>query len=385
MYIIEYICLIIYAIIVLIYTNGEVVMNLVNIFKKETTKKLLTLAFIALVLYLMRGILDLFLLTFMFAYIIYSIELPITNFLNKFIRVKRSVVILFLYIVLFVLIAVFIYEYVPVLVKEITNLIDQLSKFSMPSSNNKIVEMVTSQIHIEDVTKYLQSKTSNIVALAANVGKWSLNIFLAMMLSLIFMMEIDSIKNFMRKFKTSKIAGAYNYLRYFAMNFLNTFGKVIQAQLTIAVVNTVLSMIALSIMGFPSILAIGLMVFVLSLIPVAGVIISLIPLTMIAFKIGGLMKVLYVLIMIALLHMLESYVLNPKLMSVKTKLPVFVTFAVLLVSQHFMGIWGLLLGIPLFMFILDLLDVKLVEPEKPGKLKIQETQEIQETNPEDHD
>lgn len=342
-------------------------MNFVGILKKEITKKIITLALIALALYLLRGLLNLFLLTFMFAYIIYSIERPISNLLNKVIRVKRSLIILLLYIILFVIIAVFIYEYIPILIREIASLINQLSKFSFPSSDNKVVQFITSQIHVEDITKYLQTKTSDIVLIATNVGKWSLNVFLAMMLSLIFMMELDGIKDFMRKFKTSKISGAYNYLRYFALNFLNTFGKVIQAQLTIAVVNTVLSMIALSIMGFPSILAIGLMVFVLSLIPVAGVIISLVPLCMIAFKIGGLIKVLYVLIMIALLHMLESYVLNPKLMSVKTKLPVFVTFVVLLVSQHFMGIWGLLLGIPLFMFILDLLDVKLVQPKKQEK------------------
>ncbi len=61
------------------------------------------------------------------------------------------------------------------------------------------------------------------------------------------------------------------------------------------------------------------MIFVLSLIPVAGVIISLVPLCLIAFNIGGLAKVVSVLIMVAVIHCIESYILNPKLMSSKTK------------------------------------------------------------------
>jgi predicted PurR-regulated permease PerM len=45
-------------------------------------------------------------------------------------------------------------------------------------------------------------------------------------------------------------------------------------------------------------------------------------------------------------------------MAAKTELPVFIIFIILLVSEHFMGVWGLLLGIPLFMFLLDLLNIK---------------------------
>jgi HAE1 family hydrophobic/amphiphilic exporter-1 len=63
-----------------------------------------------------------------------------------------------------------------------------------------------------------------------------------------------------------------------------------------------------------------------------------IPLSIIAFKIGGIVKVIEVLVMIAVLHALESYVLNPKLMSMKTKLPVFLTFIILLIGEHLMGI-----------------------------------------------
>ena len=44
-------------------------------------------------------------------------------------------------------------------------------------------------------------------------------------------------------------------------------------------------------------------------------------------------------------------------MSAKTNLPAFFTFMVLLFSEHFLGIWGLIIGIPIFIFLLDMLDI----------------------------
>ena len=131
----------------------------------------------------------------------------------------------------------------------------------------------------------------------------------------------------------------------------------IEAQFIIAIVNTVLSVIALWIMDFPQLFGLGIMIFFLGLIPVAGVIISLIPLSLIAYTIGGFIQVLYILIIIAIIHAIEAYILNPKLMSSKTDLPIFYTFIILIFSEHFFGVWGLIIGIPIFVFLLDVLEV----------------------------
>lgn len=85
--------------------------------------------------------------------------------------------------------------------------------------------------------------------------------------------------------------------------------------------------------------------------------ISLIPLLIIGYNIGGLTTVTYVLGIIAVLHFIEGYFLNPKLMSTKMNLPMFYTFIVLLFSEHYIGVWGLLLGIPIFVFMLDILEI----------------------------
>ncbi|WP_272868649.1 hypothetical protein [Clostridioides difficile] len=45
-------------------------------------------------------------------------------------------------------------------------------------------------------------------------------------------------------------------------------------------------------------------------------------------------------------------------MSNRTKLPVCFVFIILLVGEHYLGVWGLLIGVPIFMFLMDILGVK---------------------------
>lgn len=59
-------------------------------------------------------------------------------------------------------------------------------------------------------------------------------------------------------------------------------------------------------------------------------------------------------IMIAVVHSVEAYYLNPKIVSSYMEFPVFITFLILLVSEHFMGFIGLMVGVPLFYIFLDI-------------------------------
>ncbi|MCM0647793.1 AI-2E family transporter [Clostridium swellfunianum] len=331
-----------------------------EVLDKEITKRILVLLALILIFYFMGGLLNLFLLTFVFTYFIYSLQSIIMKKLGKIIPLNYAAVTIVFYVVFATLIAFFIYKYVPVVINQIINITNQVAEFDF-KSNIHIQKYLLPVFDQVDIKGYTKGGVNFLLALAADIGKWSINIFIALMLSMFFMLEKHKVADFMRRFKNSRIGGFYTYLHYFGSNFLNSFGKVIQAQILIALTNSVLSVIFLKFLGFKQLLGLGVMIFFFSLIPVAGTIASLIPLSIIAFNIGGVVKILYVLAMIAALHALESYVLNPKLMASKTELPVFIIFIVLLVSEHFMGVWGLLIGIPLFMFLLDLLNVNVEE------------------------
>nr|WP_242954432.1 AI-2E family transporter [Clostridium oryzae] len=320
-------------------------------FNKNLIKRIIEFAVLGLLVYLMRDLFNLFFLTFLFSYLIYNMQ----KFLVDKTHIPRVIVILLLYVVIVGFIVFFIYRYVPELIKQFRIMLWEISKVKVPDEFAKYINPIIEKF---DISKYSEKYMGTIVEVGKNVAQLSLNIFLAIILSMFFVLENEKIRKLLAKFRKSKIAGVYSYFEYFGVNFLNSFGKVIQAQILIAFVNSILSIIVLWILGFPQLIGLGFMIFVLSFIPVAGVVISLVPLSLIAFSIGGPIKVVYVLIMIVLLHCLESYVLNPKLMADKTKLPMFFTFILLILGEHFMGIWGLLLSIPLFIFFLDIINVK---------------------------
>jgi predicted PurR-regulated permease PerM len=60
--------------------------------------------------------------------------------------------------------------------------------------------------------------------------------------------------------------------------------------------------------------------------------------------------------MIAFVHAMEAYYLNPRIVSSYVHIPVFVTFIILLLSEHFFGLIGLLIGVPLFIITLGFVE-----------------------------
>lgn len=329
-----------------------------EIFQKDSVRRIIVLVLVGLFLYLFKEMLNLLLLTFIFTFLMYSIQKFLSSRLRKVLRVQQRIVFIFLYLAFAVGVIFALYKYVPIMFNQTVTVYNQVQVYLDKPSENPVINKIIDLTKNIDIDTYINDGISLLRKSLINISQWSLNIFLAFILSLFFLLEKSRIYRFVLGFKRSKIAFIYNEVEYFGKKFLNSFGKVIEAQLLIAFINSVLSVIFLWILGFPQVFALGIMIFFLGLIPVAGVIISLIPLCMIAFDIGQMPMILWVLVMIAALHSLESYVLNPKLMSNKTELPVFFTFIILLFSEHFLGVWGLIIGIPIFMFILDLLDVK---------------------------
>lgn len=303
----------------------------------------------------------------MLTYLMDRFQKFISRKLDHFMPINRKIIIAFLYVMLVAGIAITLFKYLPVLTIQISQLIYQFKLFFQHPPDNEMIRYVLSAINEMEVSKYIEQGVDVIYQSIANIGKVSLQILLSLILSLFFLLEKERIISFTSKFKDSKLKIFYEEIAYFGERFARSFGKVIEAQFLIAVVNGVLTVIALVILGFPQLLVLAVMVFLLGLIPVAGVIISLFPLCIIAYNVGGVMYVVYILVFITVIHALESYFLNPKFMSAKTNLPVFYTFMILIFSEHFLGIWGLIIGIPIFIFLLDILDVTNDEPIKDNK------------------
>ncbi|YAR64305.1 AI-2E family transporter [Bacillus cytotoxicus] len=340
-----------------------------NLFQSKGFQRLLILLLLALILYGLKSMFNLILITFILTYLMDRFQKFISRKLDHFMLINRKIIIAFLYIMFVGGITITLFKYLPVLTVQISQLIYQFNVFLKNPPDNDMIKASIHAINHMELSKYIGQGVDIIYKSIANVGKFGLQFLLSLILSLFFLLEKARIVAFTEKFKESKLAIFYNEIEYFGKKFARSFGKVIEAQFLIAIVNCVLSVIALWILGFPQLLGLSLMIFLLGLIPVAGVIISLFPLCMIAYNIGSITYVIYILIIVAVIHALESYVLNPKFMSQKTNLPIFYTFMVLIFSEHFLGVWGLIIGIPVFMFLLDVLDVTSDEIEKGANEK----------------
>ncbi len=307
--------------------------------------------------YMLNIVLLTFLITFVFYHLIRWIQRK-RNEMSPFMgQVPDGFILIVLYTA-FILILIFAsIELAPKLAAYFNDLARVLITFdtnSMKASMDPRLAEVMSHI---DFNKYITEAGVMLAAGVTAVGGFGVHLFLSLILSFFLLLEKKKIRRFGERLADSRISFIYDYWITFGANFCNTFGKVMKVQITIALINSVISMILLTILGFPQIMSLGVMVFFLGLIPVAGMIISLVPLSIIAFNIGGISKVVAVILMILLIHALEAYILNPKLMSNKTELPVCFVFIILLVGEHYLGVWGLLIGVPIFIFLMNALEV----------------------------
>jgi len=310
--------------------------------------------FIIGLLFFFANALNFLLLTFIITYLAYTIFVKILHILPQPLK-RPKLLLIFMYTLILVVVGTTGYRYLPAAISQLSAIIVQSSSFNIELYREMIPERIYGFILNLDMEGILKDIGGTILDKIGDISTFLLEAFMALLLSFFFILEIDKIKIFCKSFKTIQTEKVYNQVVLFGTSFLNTFGLAIKVQIMISTINTVLTVIGLLILGFPNILGLAIMIFFFGLMPVIGVVISLIPLSIIAFQIGGFMYVVYIFAIIMIIHAIESYILNPKLYSITMKLPIFFTFMVLMVGELLFGAWGLVIGIPLFVFIVEMI------------------------------
>eukprot|EP00887_Chlorella_sp_A99_P008096 scaffold12.g8096.t1 len=189
--------------------------------------------------------------------------------------------------------------------------------------------------------------------------KFAVQVGISLILSIMVVWDLPRIARGVQSLRTSRAAPLYNTVAPSLEVFATLFGKALQAQARIALVNTILTSLGMWLLALPGIGLLSLFVFICGLIPIAGVIMSTIPIGFVALTEYGFTKLALVLLMITGVHFVEAYGLNPAIYSAHLKLhPLLVcvwVLSVLVVAEHSLGVWGLLLAVPLTVFALDYL------------------------------
>ena len=339
----------------------------------DTKGRIITGVILAILLITVWQILEIAIVTFILTFVFYHLQKYALRGLAKtpFRIIPAGIVLLLIYAGVITLIVLFVIYNKNVIQEQLTNIVDTFTNFDLESFAAGLDPNLAWLLSLIDINAYLVPIVAAIRDGIASFGLVAFNFVISMFLSFLFVLEKKKITMIGDSLMSSRVAYIYRYFLLFAGSFCYTFGKVMKVQVIIAAVNCAITTVFLSVLEFPYILVLSITVFVLGLIPVAGVFISLVPLAIIAFSIGGLIKVLQVLIMIAVIHAVEAYFLNPKLMSRRTSLPVSLVFVVLIISERYLGVWGMLIGVPLFIYVMNVLNVdyrRAMEDESHGKL-----------------
>jgi predicted PurR-regulated permease PerM len=171
--------------------------------------------------------------------------------------------------------------------------------------------------------------------------------FLVLMLSGFILVNPGRIGHFMRSMIPDKHQPIYEE---WLERLDRGLGGVVRGQVIICLINGTLTAIGISWLGVPYWFTLSIVATVTSLIPIFGVLISSAPIVVMALTVSfgtALLAVGWIL----LVHFLEGNFLNPKIMGDAAKIhPVLIVFS-LVVGQHFAGLIGALLAVPVFSLI----------------------------------
>ena len=328
----------------------------------DTRGRVITFVALAAVLISIWFLLDIVIVTFILTFVFYHLQKYALRGLRRqpikiFRKLKDGIVLLIIYLGVIALLVLFIVQNTPMIIKQVTDIATAISTFDIAALTKDLdpsLQWLVEQINFNSI---LGSIGSAIMSGLASIGPAVLNFLIALLISFLLIVEKHKIFAIGKVIENSRISFLYRYFMLFGGSFCETFGKVMKVQVVIAAINCGISMLYLSLTGFPYIAVLGLMIFILGLIPVMGVFISMVPLLILAFNVGGIFKIIEVIIMVTIIHCIEAYFLNPKLMSRRTSLPVSIVFVVLIISERYLGAWGMLIGVPIFIYIMNVLSI----------------------------
>lgn len=194
--------------------------------------------------------------------------------------------------------------------------------------------------------------TAEVTVFANAALVFAFHFVLAMILSFVLIWDLPATRERMRRFSEGRTGEIYAAITPSLSAFGVMLGRAFEAQSVVAVVNAVLSVIVFLILGLPSIALLAMIVFVCSYIPIAGMILSTLPAAFLALKVGGVTHVLWLIAGILIIHAIEAYMLNPLIYGRHLRLHPVAVLLILVIAEHLVGVWGLLLGVPIAAFVL---------------------------------
>jgi predicted PurR-regulated permease PerM len=246
----------------------------------------------------------------------------------------------------------------------LTNIVPELKK----TSNNMLDDEKNPQVQSSPTAALVQilagfaeetSDKENIKQIIVKIRSVGENIasivsyfLLALLFSFLILLDLPTFSKNFTKLKDTKIDFIYNEVADSIRDFALVLGQALKAQFIIAVFNTIFTAIGITLLGLSTKVAfLSVIVFFCSFIPVIGVFISSVPICLVALQASGLNTLLLSILLITIIHLVEAYILNPRIYGSRMRINPVIVLIILTISGKLFHIWGLILGVPVYTYI----------------------------------
>lgn len=201
------------------------------------------------------------------------------------------------------------------------------------------------------VGNFGKSFTENPLELGQSVIGYASSFLLSLLFSFLIVLDLPKLSRSIQGLAHTKIGFIYDEVADNIAGFGRVLGRALEAQLFIAVLNTILTAIGIWLMGLQNLLVLSTIVFFCSFIPVVGTVLSSVPICLLALQGGGVGAMVLAIVLICAIHALETYVLNPQIYGHHMHMNPVLVLIVLTIGGKLFGVWGLLLGIPIVNYV----------------------------------
>ncbi len=321
---------------------------------------------------------DLFGLVFI-TYVMCFITHGLTQKLHKAAGLHRRLMIVTIYILFTAAIAGFVFFLIPRLLAEARSFTEQLPRTLSAIESWLDSRLLEGNSGLEPLAERLKLMLTpeQMIMRGWAMGKGALEaglhyiswFFLGLLFSFLIMLDLPRLTRSIRALRFTQLASVYEETVDSVILFAKVVGENFRAQIMISALNTTLTAIGLQILGIEGAVLLCTLVFICGLIPVLGMLISSVPVVLMAINSGGISLGLWAGVMIAIIHLLEAYVLNPRIVSAVMHLNPVLTLMILYIAHTLIGMWGMLLGVPISVYIYRQLIIGLANGKKTGRCR----------------
>lgn len=327
-----------------------------------------------MLLFLVRKLFGLVITTFIICFIFNNI----IEFLERRAPIPRRLILVSVYVVFLCIVVGVLSLVMPrmasetrIFFKQLPESFDALHRWldALAEGHSYIAPVVYGVKEALDINNILGMNRDALVRVAVtvldHVSQYVTYFFLGTLFSFLILFDLPNLSAKTRELSRTRFRYVYEEMAGSVARFAMVVGATFQAQVFIAVVNTSLTALGLWLLQIQPVALLSVIVFFAGLIPVLGIFISSAPILLLGFNIQGWVLALKAAGMLTIVHLVETYFLNPNIFSAVLKINPVLTLIILYIGHSLFGIWGVLLGAPVSVYIYRY--ILLAEESAPGE------------------